>query len=100
VKGTVEEVKQINQNQGWGGIHLTVRTEQGNLNVHVGPSWFLEKNKMSFEKGDTVEITGSKVKFGGEDALIAREIKKNGVPLTLRNAQGIPVWAGGPRANY
>ncbi len=97
LKGTVEEVRQISGNRRWGGTHLTLRTDQGTIDVHVGPSWFLEKNKMSIAKGDSVEVTGSKVKFASGDALIAREIKKGGNTLTLRNTQGIPAWSGGPR---
>ncbi len=95
VKGTVEEVKLISTGRNSGGTHLIVSTEQGKLEVHVGPTWFLEKNKMSFTKGDSVEVTGSKIKLAGADALIAREVKKGDATLTLRNAQGIPAWAGG-----
>lgn len=99
LKGAVEEVRQISGSRGWGGTHVTLRTDQGTINVHVGPSWFLEKNKMSIAKGDSVEVTGSKVKLASGDALIAREIKKGGNTLTLRNAKGIPAWSGGPRGS-
>ena len=43
---------------------------------------------INFEKGEQIEVTGSRVKFGDSDALIAREIKKGGQTRTLRNAQG------------
>jgi hypothetical protein len=95
-KGTVEAVSQIAgmQGQRMAGTHLTVKTEKETIDVHVGPSWFLEQHKMAFAKGDQIEVTGSRVKFGNEDAVLAREIKKNGQTFTLRNAQGIPVWSG------
>lgn len=94
LKGSVEAVKQIGGMQSQGGTHLTLKTETETMDVHVGPSWFLQQKKMSFAKGDQVEVTGSRVKFGTEDALLAREIKKGDQTLTLRNAQGIPAWAG------
>ena len=97
LQGSVEAIKQITGPRSWGGTHLSLKTEKETIDVHVGPSWFLTQHKMTFAKGDPIEVTGSRIKFGNEDAVLAREIKKGGEMLTLRNAQGIPVWAGGPR---
>jgi hypothetical protein len=93
VMGIVEEVKQVTGPRGWGGTHLSLKTEAEVLDVHIGPSSFLKKQGFTFAKGDQVEVMGSKIKYGDADALIAREIKKGGRVLTLRNAQGIPVWS-------
>ena len=98
VKGTVEEVKQIPSARGASsGTHLILKTDKETLKVHLGPTAFLEKEKFTFAKGDQIEITGSKVKIGGADALLAREVKKGDKTLTLRNAQGVPAWSGGRR---
>ncbi len=99
VKGSVEAVKQLTGPQGWAGTHLSLKTDKETIDVHVGPSWFLTQSKISFSKGDQVEVTGSKVKFENSDALIAREVKKGEKIISLRNAQGIPVWSGGRRRN-
>ena len=93
VKGTIEAINQITGRQGWGGTHLELKTESETLDVHVGPSWFLSQNKMTFAQGDEIEVTGSKVKFDNADALLAREITKGGQKLTLRNKNGFPVWS-------
>jgi hypothetical protein len=93
VTGIVEEVKQISGRAGWDGTHLSLKTEAEVLDVHVGPSSFLVKQGFEFAKGDQIEVTGSKVKYEDADVLIAREIKKGDRILTLRNAQGIPVWS-------
>jgi hypothetical protein len=95
LKGSVEAVNQVKGPQSWDSTHLSLKTDKETIDVHVGPSWFLAQNKMSFTKGDQIEVIGSRVKFGETDALIAREIKKGGETLTLRNAQGFPVWSGG-----
>jgi DNA/RNA endonuclease YhcR with UshA esterase domain len=95
VKGTVEEVKTISSPRGWGGTHLGLKTESGTFDVHLGPSAFLTKKNFTFAKGDRVEAIGSKVKYHGHDAIIAREVKMGGKVLTLRDAQGIPEWSGG-----
>jgi len=93
VKGTVEAVHQVTGRQGWGGTHLQLKTESETLDVHVGPSWFLSQKKMTFAKGDQIEVTGSKVKFDKADALLAREITKGDQKLTLRDKNGFPVWS-------
>ena len=95
INGTIEAVNQLKGPRGWAGTHLGLKTDSGTIDVHAGPSWFLAQNKVSFEKGDQIEVTGSKVKFNGEDAVIARELKKGGSTITLRNAQGIPAWSRG-----
>jgi DNA/RNA endonuclease YhcR with UshA esterase domain len=95
VKGAVEEVKQVTGKHGWNGTHLMLKTEAGQLDVHVGPLSYVAGRGFTFAKGDQVEVLGSKVKMGGSEALIAREIKKGDKTLVLRNAQGIPEWSGG-----
>ena len=95
VQGTVEEVTQATRGQGWGGTHLTLKSDQGTVDVHLGPTRFLEANKFTAAKGDQLKVTGSKIQYEGHDTLIAREVTKGGRTLTLRNAQGIPAWSGG-----
>jgi hypothetical protein len=74
-----------------------LKTDKETLEVHLGPTAFLEKEKFTFAKGDQIDVTGSKVKIGATDALLAREVKKGDKTLTLRNAQGIPAWSSGRR---
>ncbi len=93
VSGTVEAVHDVTGRRGWNGMHVQLKTDQGDFDVHVGPSWFLAQKKFQIAKGDQIEVTGSKVRFNNADALIARTIKKGDSALTLRNAQGLPVWS-------
>jgi hypothetical protein len=78
---------------GWNGTHLMVKTDSETLEVHIGPTFYLEEQKFTFGVGDQIEVTGSKVKYQGVDALLAREVKKGDKTLLLRNAQGIPLWS-------
>jgi hypothetical protein len=95
IKGTVEETRGVAGRRGWAGMHLTVKTQSGTFDAHLGPLAYITQHGFKFAKGDQVEVTGSKTKYQGQDAIIAREIKKGGKVLTLRNAQGFPAWAGG-----
>jgi hypothetical protein len=99
VKGTVEKVMEIGE-QRWTGTHLTLRTSKQTYDVHVGPSAYLAKSGFTFAIGDQIEVTGSKIKSDGVDAIVAREIKKDGSVLTLRDRSGIPSWSRGQRPKY
>ena len=99
VKGTVEKVTEIGEPR-WTGTHLTLRTGGQAYDVHVGPTAYVAKSGFTFAVGDQIEVTGSKIKFDGVDAIVAREIKKNGSILTLRDRSGIPSWSRGPRPIY
>jgi DNA/RNA endonuclease YhcR with UshA esterase domain len=92
-KGTIQEVQQITGRGGWGGTHLTLKTEAGTFDVHVGPTSFLKQEGFSFQKGDEVEVTGSKVASQKGEAIIAREVKKGDKTLKLRDEKGYPLWS-------
>jgi len=97
VKGAVEKVTQDTSPMGWPGTHLTLKTGTETLDVHVGPSAFLTEKKFEIAAGDQIEVIGSKIKYEGADALLAREVKKGDKSLILRNAEGIPQWSAGRR---
>jgi DNA polymerase III alpha subunit len=97
VKGTVQDVQQQTGKNGWSGTHLTLNTDAGTFDVHVGPSSYIAQKNFSFAKGDKIEVVGSKVTISDKEALLAREITKDGKTLVLRNAQGVPEWSGGRR---
>jgi hypothetical protein len=95
---TIVEVRQATceQRPKFAGTHLLVKTEEGELEVMLGPAEFVEKQGFAMTAGDKIEITGVKTKMAGEPAFLAREIKKGDAVLTLREKTGRPKWAGGP----
>lgn len=99
VKGTVDEVKQYSGRRGSTGTHLMLKTSEETIDVHVGPSWYLSQQHVEFAKGDEIEVTGSTIKMAGRDALLAREIKRGGKVISLRDAQGVPQWSRAPAVN-
>ncbi len=93
VTGTVQAVQQHPGAGGRGvGTHLLLKTKDSTLDVHVGPSWWVDKQAVKFAEGDTVEVTGSMLKTN--DGMLAKEIKKGDKTLSLRNPAGRPLWAG------
>jgi hypothetical protein len=93
LKGTVDAVTQPTRGQMM-GTHLTVKAGDETRDVMLGPSNFITSKGFAFAKGDSVEVTGSKITMGGADYIIAREIVKDGKTLTLRDKTGTPQWAG------
>ncbi len=95
VSGTVESVDKFTPMKGMHyGIHLMVKTGKETIPVHLGPEWYIERQDMKFAKGDSVRVEGSRVIFNGRPAIIAKEVKKDGDTLILRDSAGIPAWAG------
>jgi hypothetical protein len=93
VTGVVQDTKEffcpVSDDQ---GMHLVLRTQQGDLLVHVAPARFLRGQGFRFNPQDQLSITGSRVHYQGQDALLAREITRGSEVLILRDSQGHPVW--------
>ena len=69
VAGTIEAVQEVSRSGGWGGLHLMLKAEKETLDVHLGPSSFVADKGFTFEKGDKIEVTGSKIKYNALRAL-------------------------------
>lgn len=93
LSGTIDDIQQHAGRHGWMGIHLMLKTDTGTVEVHVGPAAYVSEQKLTFAKGDTIEVLGSKVKLNTGDAVLAREITKEGKTVAFRDAQGIPLWS-------
>lgn len=115
VRGTIQEVHEEMMRRGgmgrmsttgrmgamrtgsMGGLHLVLKTKKETVTVLAGPARFAKDQGFSFAKGDKVEVTGSRVMYNEAKAIIAREIKKGGKTLVLRNKNGVPKWSMGRR---
>jgi hypothetical protein len=76
------------------GAHLMVRIDKETISVHLGPGWYIDNQDVKITVGDKIEVRGSRITFEGKPALIAAEVKKGDEVLTLRGANGFPVWSG------
>ncbi len=104
IQGTIQEVQEgtvqpgaMGRMSGMGGLHLVVKTGKETVTVLAGPASFAKDKGFAFAKDDKVEVTGSRVTYNEKEAIIAREIKKSGKTLVLRNEDGVPKWSRGPR---
>ena len=93
MKGTVEEVKLPPKGSEKEVAHLLVKTGTDTVDVYLCPKSFLDDMGVSFSKGDEIALTGSNVKQGEADLLLAREVVKGADTLVLRDEKGNPVWS-------
>jgi hypothetical protein len=98
VTGTIDDVQLLPGHHRGTGTHLILKTKSGTMEVHVGPTAYVEKQQFSFAKGDEIEVIGSQVKIASSDALLARQITKAGKTLSLRDQSGIPLWSNRARS--
>ncbi|MBN1932692.1 MAG: DNA-binding protein [Desulfobacterales bacterium] len=75
------------------GLHLMLKTDNETISVHLGPVWFIENQDIKIEPGDKIEVTGSRITFQGEPAIIAATVKKGDLILELRDENGFPSWS-------
>lgn len=98
ISGKVVKVDRIIPIRGMsGGVHVVVKTDKGDVSVHLGPQWYLENQDVKIEPKDMVEIRGSQVTVQGKPTIIAAEVKKGDETLKLRDEAGVPVWSGWKR---
>jgi len=96
IKGTITSVDSQETPRGnMYMVRLTVHDKTGNSNVMVGPSSYLNEQGISFAKGESVQVTGSKVQFNDNEFIIAAQIVAKGKTIKLRDDSGRPVWFNG-----
>ncbi len=95
ISGTVTDIQAVVPYKGmYSGVQIILKTEKETIPVHLGPSWYIERLDVKIAKGDAIEVKGSRISFAGKPALLAAELKKDDQTLVLRDANGIPAWAG------
>ena len=75
------------------GSHVILKLENGStIEVHLASTKFVKEYELVFNKGDELEVTGSKVQFEGVDTIFAREVKRGNDMFVFRDKDGKPVW--------
>ena len=93
----VAEVKEVPVGNPLNGLHLMVRPESAKGNsettdVYLAPDDYLKEFDCHFAKGDRIQVKGSKVKFNGGTAVLAREVRLEATTVYLRDEHGAPYW--------
>lgn len=94
MKGTIQELK-LPEKGAKEAARLTLKSGDSTVDVYLCPKSFLDDMGSTLAKGDEVSLTGSKVKQGDADLVLAREVIKGSDTLVLRDDKGKPVWDWG-----
>jgi DNA/RNA endonuclease YhcR with UshA esterase domain len=65
---------------------------KGTIEIHLAPATFMKQYEMVINKGDNIEIQGSKILFEGKPALLAKTVAIDRTTYTFRDAAGKPLW--------
>lgn len=75
------------------GIIITVETrDQGEMPVHLGPAWFIDRQAVMLRLGDDVQIEGVEAQIDGQRVVVAHSLRSPHGEFRLRHQQGKPVW--------
>ena len=76
------------------GTHITIKTDRETIPVHLGPNWFMQEQGLTLAPKEKVMITGARITYQGKPAIVASEVTKDDRVWNLRDATGMPRWAG------
>ena len=94
----ITEVREVAKGSPLNGVNLVVRTDSdATVGVYVAPVAFLKNFDITFAKGNSIHIVGSKVKVNGGSVVLGREVRKDSTTLYLRNRNGDPYWQAGDK---
>ena len=92
MKVTVDEVRLPPKGSEKEVAHLLVKSGTDSVDVYLCSKSFFDFMGMSFGKGDEVTLTGSKVKHGEADLILARKVVRGNDTFVLRDEKGNPFW--------
>jgi hypothetical protein len=75
------------------GMAILIDTkDHGQVRVHLGPTWYLERQEFDLDPGQEVTIQGICLEEKGETRLIASQVIVGNSILLLRDTEGRPMW--------
>jgi hypothetical protein len=75
------------------GMAILVDTkDRGQVRVHLGPVWYLERQEFTLEPGQEVKVQGICLEEKGAIRLIAAQVTVGDAVLLLRDPEGRPMW--------
>jgi len=100
IEGKIVKIETFNYNKGrYGqGLHLFVRNNDKESEIHLGPRAWLNNQGLHLKQGDFVRIKAYQgTLYNGNPALFAAEVTgpNGGKALMLRDENGFPMWRQG-----
>lgn len=75
------------------GVTAVLRLENDRkLTVLIAPKSYFELCDFRLRQGDVIDVAGERVRRDGVEVLVAYTLKRGNESLTLRDADGRPMW--------
>jgi hypothetical protein len=102
VKGTILDTRTIKLRDGAEFMQMDVETDHGTVQVHLGPTWYMDEyhDRFDVNKGRAVTALCSPATVDGQTVLVASELRNadGQQRMRLRHPDGTPAWVGGEHA--
>lgn len=93
IQGKIQEVKEYAcPVTGATGSHISVKTAEGAVEVHLAPAKFLKEYEISFKPGEDVKVIGAKATVDGKPGLLAKTVTVGQDTFAFRDDNGKPLW--------
>jgi hypothetical protein len=91
LKVTIQDIKEVPVSNGT-RVVLNVKSGEDLLDVYLSPKDYLDMIEADLAKGDSIDLTGSKVMLNDKPIIEAREIVRGQNTIVLRDDKGAPAW--------
>lgn len=89
ISGTVLRTDRLPESDGKEvGAEIQLKTQEGVLNVHVGPMWYSAVRNSAPQIGDPLTVVGIRMSFDKKPDLVAKEVQINGKKFTVWEKEG------------
>ena len=96
IVGEVLSIDTVTPMRGMGsGIAVQLKTEREDVQVQLGPAWYILFQDMSLQVKDrNIEVRGYRTMIDGKPVIMASKLVRRDKVLLLRDEDGIPYWCG------
>lgn len=96
IVGQVISIDTVTPMRGMGsGIALKLKTEREDIQVQLGPAWYILFQDMSLQINDNnIEVRGYRTMMNNKPVIMASKLVRRSRVLLLRDEDGIPYWCG------
>lgn len=74
------------------GVILFLADEEEVMEVHLGPSWYIDRQLRHIKIGEELTVSGSVIDFKNQEIMVARILKRGKNTYQLRDEEGSPYW--------
>lgn len=74
------------------GVILFLADEEDVMEVHLGPSWYIDRQLRHIKIGEELTVRGSVIDYKNQEILVAQTLERGKSKYQLRDEEGSPYW--------